>query len=125
MDMNTGQAIKEARIRKKMTQAQLAQSLGLATITIRQYENGTREPKLEILRKIASVLDISVYSLVSFEEASLLLEEGVKEKFLAYGKTWEQFDRIQEAFSKLNQRGAERAADAVEDIAKIPEYQEE
>lgn len=123
MEKNTGQAIKEARILKKMTQAELAKSLGLATITIRQYENGTREPKLDVLRKIAAALDISVYSLVSFEEASFLLEEGVKEKFLAYGKTWEQLDRIQEAFSKLNQRGAERAASAVEDIAKIPEYQ--
>lgn len=46
------------------------------------------------------------------------------ESRIEYGSEWEQFVRVQAAFSKLNHKGAERAAEAVEDLAKIPEYQE-
>lgn len=124
MATDIGQAIKENRIKKGMTQADLADKVGLATITIRQYEKGTREPKLEVLRKIALSLGVSIYSLVDFDGATSLLEQDMTESRIEYGSEWEQFVRVQAAFSKLNHKGAERAAEAVEDLAKIPEYQE-
>lgn len=94
MATDIGQAIKENRIKKGMTQADLADKVGLATITIRQYENGTREPKLEVLRKIALSLGVSIYSLVDFDGATSLLEQDMTESRIEYGSEWEQFVRV-------------------------------
>ena len=123
METNTGQAIKNARMQKKMTQADLAKSVGLATVTIRQYENGSREPKVEILRKIAIALGVSVASLVDISDLPQVMVESLNEESAAYGEEWSAFNRMRTAFSNLNHKGAERAAQAVEDLAKIPEYQ--
>lgn len=92
-------------------------------MTVRQYENGSREPNIETLRKIALALGVSIYSLVSFDDASSLVEENINENRITYGENWEQYERIRIVLPDLNHKGAERAAQAVEDIAKIPEYQ--
>lgn len=118
-----GKLIKHARTKKNVTQAELAKRVGLATVTVRQYENGSREPNIETLRKIALALGVSIYSLVSFDDASSLVEENINENRITYGENWEQYERIRIVLPDLNHKGAERAAQAVEDIAKIPEYQ--
>ena len=58
--MDIGQRIKAARKDIGLTQDQLAQKSGVATITIRQYETGKRQPRLEQLQKIADALDVSI-----------------------------------------------------------------
>lgn len=62
--MTTGKQIKALRLAAGLTQKQLAELAGLAEITIRQYESNKREPKLEQLKKIASVLNVSVSELI-------------------------------------------------------------
>ena len=57
---SVGGKIKAARKAKGLTQGQLAQKSGVATITIRQYETGKRQPRLEQLQKIADALDVSI-----------------------------------------------------------------
>ena len=44
---NEGDYIKIARQKAGLTQKQLAEKVGLATITIQQYERNLREPRLE------------------------------------------------------------------------------
>jgi transcriptional regulator with XRE-family HTH domain len=58
--MTIGQNIKAARKAKKLTQKQLAEALNLATITIQQYENDKRRPRMEILMIIASYLECTL-----------------------------------------------------------------
>ena len=48
--MTTGELIKQARQNSKMTQKELAEKVGIATITIQQYERGVRTPKIETLQ---------------------------------------------------------------------------
>lgn len=62
--MEIGQSIQEARKKAKLTQKELAEKVGIATITIQQYERGVRTPKIETLQKISDVLNISWYSLL-------------------------------------------------------------
>ena len=62
--MKAGKQIKALRLAAGLTQKQLAELAGLAEITIRQYELNKREPKLEQLKKIASVLNVSVSELI-------------------------------------------------------------
>lgn len=56
--------LKEARKRAGLTQDQLAAGCGLATITIRQYESGKREPRYDTVKQIAAYLHISTSSLL-------------------------------------------------------------
>ena len=62
MDFSKG--LKDARKLAGLTQDQLAEGCGLATITIRQYESGKREPRYDTVQKIAAYLHVSVGSLL-------------------------------------------------------------
>lgn len=64
--MDIGKNIKCARKNSGMTQEQLAKKCNLATITIRQYESGKREPKMEQLSALASALDVHVLELLGY-----------------------------------------------------------
>lgn len=58
--MDISEKIKQARLKKKLTQKQLATLSEVAEITIRQYESGKRRPKIEQLQKIAAALNVPV-----------------------------------------------------------------
>lgn len=119
--MTIGQNIKTARNNAGLTQKQLAEKSGIATITLQQYERGVREPKLETIAKIARALNLYAADLIQDQWKNVSMdsnddtEVGVDEIDL--------YQRLTKAFSKLNRKGAKRAVDAVEDIAKITEYQ--
>lgn len=62
--MKIGDRIKYFRLQKGMTQKRLAEEVGLAEITIRQYEANKREPKDEIIRKLVKALDVNIHQLI-------------------------------------------------------------
>lgn len=59
-----GRIIKEKRRAAGLTQEELAKKIGCATITIRQYESGKREPGMETLIDISNALGIEIFDLV-------------------------------------------------------------
>lgn len=63
--MEIGNRIKAARKEKKLTQKALAEKLNVSTITIQNYENGRRKPNIEMINKIAEVLGVSQYKLMT------------------------------------------------------------
>lgn len=60
MFMTVGERIQKARKKVGMKQSELAQKIGVAVVTIGQYERGKRQPDLEQLQRIASELGISL-----------------------------------------------------------------
>lgn len=62
--MTTGEMIKAARKKAGMTQAQLAEKLGIAYQTVAQWENDLRNPKLNTLQRIAAALTVPVTELI-------------------------------------------------------------
>lgn len=62
--MDISEKIKQARLKKKLTQKQLAALSEVAEITIRQYESGKRRPKIEQLKKIAAALNVPVSAFI-------------------------------------------------------------
>ena len=54
---SVGQRIKEMREDREFTQKQLADMIGVAQNTISQYEKGTAKTSIEIIVKLAEVLD--------------------------------------------------------------------
>lgn len=55
--------IRTIRKKKGLSQEYLARAVGVSRVAISRYENGEREPKQEILGKIANALGVSVHEL--------------------------------------------------------------
>lgn len=64
MEKTLGQRIKECRLRKGMTQENMAEALLTKKSTISAYENDKIDIKISVLKEIATVLDTSVFYLV-------------------------------------------------------------
>ena len=52
--------IKEIRLRKGMTQAEVASALGVSSVVYSRYETGSREPSADVLVQIANIFDVSL-----------------------------------------------------------------
>ena len=60
MKKNTfGETIKQLRIKKKLSQKDLANKLDICNTTLSQYEKDKRAPKFETLLKLADILGVS------------------------------------------------------------------
>ena len=59
-----GELIRNARMRKGLTQSDLAYKLGITPTGIVQWEQNRRNPKLETRKKIANALDIDITELM-------------------------------------------------------------
>ena len=57
---NFGKRLQEIRIANKLTQAQLAEKVGVETATISKIETGYQFPKPENIEKLAKILDTEV-----------------------------------------------------------------
>jgi repressor LexA len=62
--MTTGQKIKEARIKKKLTQKKLGEKIGKRNDVIYKYESGERIPKLQVLVLLSNVLECELNELI-------------------------------------------------------------
>lgn len=65
--MNFGKRLKTLRIKKKLTQQQLADLLGITKSVISAYENGLRYPAYDVLIKIARIFKVSTDFLLGVE----------------------------------------------------------
>ena len=79
-----GILIKEKRKKKRMTQIELAQRIGLKHLSVLKYEKGERDIPLTIFFKICKVLDIEYKSLQPFLDNKknsflyFLLDENIR-----------------------------------------------
>lgn len=65
--VNFGNRLKTLRIKKKLTQQQLADLLGLTKSVISAYENGLSYPAYDVLIKIARIFKVSTDFLLGVE----------------------------------------------------------
>lgn len=75
MELTLGDRIRQAR-KGKMTQSELAESLGLSDMTIRRWEAGTRIPNAEDIKIMANVLGVSLSELIGEESDEKSLMEN-------------------------------------------------
>lgn len=137
--MNIGDSIRENRKKARLSQKELGQKLGVSQQHIAQYENGKRIPKLETIRKIADALGIYISELAV--DWSMFSKEEITEDLTDYGGGFYGKEASQETQAKfaehpfgrkaeinrkvdlLNDVGQQKAANYIEDLTKIPEYQ--
>ena len=75
-----GNAIKEARLKKGMSQEALAEALDISPTHVKHMESGHRRPSVEKLFQIAKLLDMSVDSVIfkkDSKEAPVARELGI------------------------------------------------
>ena len=60
---SVGDAIKKARLEKKLTQEKLAELIGITPMHLKQLESGRRNPSIEVLYKLVFTLGLSLDSL--------------------------------------------------------------
>ena len=68
--MKQNEKIRQLRVKQGFTQKELGERSGIGESTIRKYELGQRNPKLETLNKSASALGVSASSLLDDKENS-------------------------------------------------------
>lgn len=131
--MNIGDNIRRARKSAGFTQEQLAAKSGVATVSIRQYEGGKRQPRIEQLTAIANALSIPLQNLtdsisydVGFDEGAQAQKEQYDVHFGIYHALGYSFSkdecRLIKAFSVLNESGKQRAVKLLEDLMDTPKY---
>lgn len=78
-----GNALKTLRLRENMTQAQLAQRLGLTKSVISAYETGLRLPSYDILIHIARIFNVSTDYLLGLEHKQEIDLSGLSQEEIA------------------------------------------
>ena len=57
--VNIGSRIKELRTKRRMTQTEFAERLGVTKSSISSYENGSRLPSYDVLLKMSRIFKVS------------------------------------------------------------------
>lgn len=126
--MSIGERIKEARKKAGLKQSELAEKLGVAVITIGQYERGVRQPRLEQFQRIAAILNVDVNWLMNgqtIEQRDQAMKDHVARRFAEAeaGLQKKRREQLNAAFDRLNQDGQGKAVERVEELTEIPKYQ--
>lgn len=133
--------IKLYRNEKKISQEELAEKLGVSRVTITRYENGTRVPSIDMLRKIAKALDVPPIRIFGqfkdgvideiFSKAGYDSEATMKKFYLRLiSEDLDLLDKegkktasqIVKWLSKLNSKGQDLAKNMIVSLINIEEY---
>lgn len=92
-----GDRIAQLRENRKLTQEELAKSLGISRASLSHYEKNRREPDFTVLEKIADYFQVSVdYLIGRTNDPTAVLDENVK----AFAESLElSDDRILDKFA--------------------------
>ena len=80
-----GKQLKQVRLAKDLVIDQVAELAGLSRAYISQVENGKASPSLEVLRKLATALDVPMASLVVDTEFTVVVTRSDARQILQFG----------------------------------------
>ena len=125
--------LKELRIQNVKSQKDLAHILNVSQNAIYNWENGKREPSLDMLKKIADYFEVSFDYLMGFEDHRVFnpmdLMTGLPYVYDYLGIDCRYVPNTESKmiyfFRKLNDEGQEKALDHIEMLTRVPDYQKE
>lgn len=123
-----GKMLKDARVKKGLTQEQLAaeiQSAGIKSSksNISNYERGQSKPPYHVLHEIAAVLDVPPDELLSYTVAEKSNSNNIPIDN-QQGKRPRRIKRLLSAFSQLSDEAQIKAISRVEELLLVPGYQQ-
>jgi len=98
-----GARLRTARRSAGLTQRQLAEKLGVESITVSRWERGVTTPSLPRLRRIAELTETTVSDLVRSEDAQTTHAAELAALREELAETREIVDRIARALERLGQ----------------------
>lgn len=87
--MPTGERIKAIRKQSGLSQIELAEKAGIAVNSLRLYEAGKREPKIDAVTKLAEALGVTKQELLGWSREPTPLDEAILEFYPGYDLTKE------------------------------------
>lgn len=95
--------LKYFRLKKSMTQKELAEHCGLTPMAISNYENGSRKPSMDIIKRMAEVLNVRVSDFLMSCNAHLSFVHGEFRKKTSLSATKQAFIRksVEEHLSRF------------------------
>lgn len=100
--MTIGDKIRYHRKAAGLTQKQLGELSGTSETTIRQYEGGKRQPRIEQLQKIADTLQITVLDLMGLDYKDNELDRN--DVFTFYDSLGFQLKLVEQDLYRLTSR---------------------
>ena len=101
--MALNENIKNARLKKKMTQRELGQAIGVSHNAISDWESGNHKPDADTVMALCKVLDVDAnYMLDWKEKVAASNVKDVLEKVLRENDFFEGDDLSEENLDKLN-----------------------
>lgn len=113
--METYENIDRELEKRGMSRRKLAISIGVPPSTFQSMMERKRGITLELLKKIADALGMSIYSLADFDLASEAVTEEIN--------TNRRESQLLSHFRTLNDNGQTVAVERVQELAQIPAYQ--
>ena len=74
-----GYRLRELRLSKQMTQAQVAKRLNLSKTTISGYENNIKTPSIDVLVRLANLYGVTSDYILGIEKKKMLVIDGLTE----------------------------------------------
>ncbi len=72
-----GYRLRELRLSKQMTQAQVAKRLNLSKTTISGYENNIKTPSIDVLVRLANLYGVTSDYILGMEKKKVLVIDGL------------------------------------------------
>lgn len=80
MVFDFGRRLRNLRLSKKLTQAQVAARLNLSKTSISGYENNTKTPSLDVLTQLAILYGVSADYLLGLDNRKMFYVDGITER---------------------------------------------
>lgn len=94
--MSIGSRIKELRIKRGLTQEELARQIGVTKGAVANYENEVSSPKIELMYKLFDALQC---------DANYLHQDDMKSNVYRDSSTPEEFENIIKKYRTLDEHG--------------------
>lgn len=72
MNINVGEKIKELRTAKSLTQAELAEKIGVTTSAVSSYEVSARQPSYDVLVKVSRLFNVTTDYLLGVTDKDVI-----------------------------------------------------
>lgn len=118
--MTLGENLRAARKAAGYKTTEMAIKIGISTTSYQRYENNSRTPKVDVIARMAKILDCTVEYLITGEDEESKLKNRVSElEALIYSKGSEILDSVSNlnnlAFNKGYLEGLKKALEVFED----------
>lgn len=112
---SVGERIRQVRMEKGITQADLAEVLETTATAVSRYESGKRELRFEQVQAIAGVLGVSVFELYGFpSERQMWIENSQRAVALMRKQIQHNLDENPDELTLKINEGIQLAADEIE-----------